>query len=50
MTVLHGALAHWVKEFAADRNAYPAKFYRIINEIPTVLMIAIVVLATVKPF
>jgi protoporphyrinogen IX oxidase len=50
MTVLHGALAHWVKEFATDRNAYPAKFYRIINEIPTVLMIAIVVLATVKPF
>jgi putative membrane protein len=50
MTVLHGLLAHWVKDFAAGRNAYPAKFYRIINEVPTILMIAIVVLATVKPF
>jgi len=50
MSVLHGFLARWVKDFAADRNPHTAKFYRIVNEIPTVLMIAIVLLATVKPF
>ena len=50
MSALHGMLARWVKAFAADRNPHSAKFYRIVNEIPTVLMIAIVVLATVKPF
>jgi len=50
MSVLHGFLARWVKDFAADRNRHTAKFYRIVNEIPTVLMIAIVLLATVKPF
>jgi len=50
MSAVHGMLARWVKAFAADRNPHSAKFYRIVNEIPTVLMIAIVVLATVKPF
>jgi putative membrane protein len=50
MSALHGYLARWVKEFAADRNTHTAKFYRIVNEIPTILMIAIVILATVKPF
>ena len=50
MTILHGLLTQWVREFAADRNRRPPKFYRIVNEIPTVLMIFIVVLATVKPF
>ena len=47
---VHGFLVRWVKDFAADRNRHSQKFYRIINEIPTVLMIAIVILATVKPF
>ena len=50
MTVLHGVFSHWVKEFAFDRNRHRPKFYRIINEIPTVLLILIVVLAVVKPF
>jgi putative membrane protein len=40
----------WVKDFAADRNTRPQRFYRLINEVPTVLMIAIVILAIVKPF
>jgi protoporphyrinogen IX oxidase len=35
--------------FAADRNIHSAKFYRILNEIPTLLLICIVVLAIVKP-
>jgi putative membrane protein len=47
---LHGFLARWRKEFAADNNRHSPRFYRIINEIPTVLLIAIVILAVVKPF
>lgn len=50
MTIMHGLFAHWVNEFRFDRNTRSQKFYRIINEIPTILMIAIVILATVKPF
>jgi putative membrane protein len=50
MTILHGLFGHWANEFAHDRNRHTGKFFRIINEIPTVLMIAIVILATVKPF
>jgi putative membrane protein len=50
MTVLHGLFAHWVNEFRFDRNRHSQKFYRIVNEIPTVLLIVIVVLAAVKPF
>lgn len=46
----HGSLAKWQKEFAADRNTRSAKFYRILNEVPTLIMIAIVVLVVVKPF
>jgi len=50
MTILHGLFGHWANEFAFDRNQHTGKFFRIVNEIPTVLMIAIVILATVKPF
>ena len=39
-----------VQDFAADRNRHSQKFYRIINEVPTVLMIVIVILVVVKPF
>jgi putative membrane protein len=47
---VHGMLSRMVKDFAADRNERPAKFYRMINEVPTVLMIGIVILVIVKPF
>jgi putative membrane protein len=47
---VHGFLSRLVKDFAADRNTRPAKFYRLINEVPTVLMIGIVILVIVKPF
>ena len=47
---LHGMLARWVRDFANDRNTRSHKFYRIINEIPTVLMIGIVIMVIVKPF
>jgi putative membrane protein len=50
MTVMHGLFSHWARDFVHDRNAHSAKFYRIANEIPTVLLITIVILATVKPF
>jgi protoporphyrinogen IX oxidase len=50
MSGVHGFFGRCVRAFAADRNPYSQKFYRIINEMPTVLMIAIVILVVVKPF
>jgi protoporphyrinogen IX oxidase len=50
LSALHGMLARYVKDFAADRNRRPARFYRIINEVPALLMAGIVILVIVKPF
>ena len=50
MSGLHGFNVGCVKAFAADRNTRSAKFYRILNEAPAVLMVAIVILVVVKPF
>jgi protoporphyrinogen IX oxidase len=50
LSALHGVLVARVRDFAADRNRYSAKFYRIINEIPAVLMVGIVLLVVLKPF
>jgi protoporphyrinogen IX oxidase len=47
---IHGFLSRAVRDFAADRNVRSQKFYRIINEIPAVLMVGIVILVIVKPF
>ncbi|RJG43318.1 protoporphyrinogen oxidase HemJ [Mesorhizobium sp. DCY119] len=47
---VHGYLAGAVRRFAEDRNTKPARHWRMINEIPTVLMIIIVILVIVKPF
>ena len=47
---VHGFLSRAVRDFAADHNQRSQKFYRIINELPTLLMIAIVILVVVKPF
>ena len=46
----HGALARYRRYFAKGENKHSAKFYRILNEVPTVLMIAIVLLVVMKPF
>ncbi len=46
----HGALAHWRHAFDTDRNRHSSRFFRIINELPTLALIAIVVLVVVKPF
>ena len=50
MSGMHGACAAWVRAFAEDRNTRSARFFRVMNEVPTLLMIAVVVLAVVKPF
>lgn len=50
MSGLHGYLSAAVRKFAEDRNERPARHWRIVNEIPTLLMIAIVILVIVKPF
>jgi len=47
---VHGLFSRWVKDFANDRNRRSQKFFRIINEVPTIIMIGIVVLVIVKPF
>jgi protoporphyrinogen IX oxidase len=46
----HGALSRWRRDFLEDHNTRPQRFYRIANEVPTVLMIIIVVMVIVRPF
>ncbi len=50
MAGFHGALSRWRKDFLEDRNRRPARFYRIANEVPTVLMLIIVTMVIVRPF
>jgi protoporphyrinogen IX oxidase len=50
MSGVHGMLARCMRDFAADQNRHSQKFCRIINEVPTLLMIGIVLLAVIKPF
>jgi putative membrane protein len=47
---LHGVLVRHLREFATDRNTRSGRYYRIINEIPTLCLIAIVILVVFKPF
>lgn len=49
MQILHAMLARYRRYFANDRNTKSEKFYRILNEVPAVLMIGIVILVVVKP-
>ncbi|GGC51603.1 protoporphyrinogen oxidase HemJ [Chelatococcus reniformis] len=50
MFAVHGFLARTVRAFAADENRRSARFYKFVNEVPTVLMILIVLLVVLKPF
>lgn len=50
MSGMHGYLGGAVRCFAEDRNEKPARHWRIVNEVPTLLMIGIVILVIVKPF
>jgi putative membrane protein len=49
MTVTHVLMGRWKDDFAADRNSRPQRFFRIANEVPTLLMIVIVIMVIVKP-
>jgi putative membrane protein len=50
MQLVHAGFARWRRQFANDANRHSARFYRIMNEVPTLLLIGIVILAVVKPF
>jgi putative membrane protein len=50
LVIMHMVMVRWRKDFAEDQNTRPVKFYRYANEIPTLLMIIIVIFAVVKPF
>lgn len=50
LTGYHGLLARHLRAFAHDANTRPARYFRMINEIPTILMIVIVIAVIVKPF
>lgn len=50
LLVMHGLMVRWRNAFARDANPHPQRFFRIANEIPTLLMIGIVVLVIVRPF
>ncbi len=49
MFAIHGMLGKYRRSFTLGKNTKSARFYRIINEIPTLLMIAIILLAVIKP-
>jgi len=50
LTVYHHLLARWRKDLASGTARRAARFYRIANEVPTIIMIGIVILVVVKPF
>ncbi|MFQ5467148.1 MAG: protoporphyrinogen oxidase HemJ [Kiloniellaceae bacterium] len=50
LQLIHAAYARWRRHFANDANAHEGGFYRVMNEVPTVLMIGIVILVVVRPF
>jgi len=50
LTAFHMLLAHWRRDLARGRHTHSSKFYRVVNELPTVMMIAIVLLVVAKPF
>jgi protoporphyrinogen IX oxidase len=50
MTGFHHAAGRWRKNFLNDTNRKPARFYRIANEVPTILLIVIVIMVVVRPF
>jgi putative membrane protein len=50
MSAMHGLYVRCWRAFAEDRNVYSARFYKIINEVPAVLLVLIVILVKVQPF
>src|SRR5215472_1348550 len=47
---IHSMLVRWTNDFAVDRNRHTERFYRLMNEVPAVLMAGIVILVVIKPF
>lgn len=50
LAALHGAMSRWYKEFQNNERKRTSRFFRIANEIPTVIMILVILLVTLKPF
>ena len=50
LTVFHIALTRWCRKFSVDQNCRSTRFFRLVNELPTLVLIAIVILVVVKPF
>lgn len=50
LSAFHLFAARWVGEFRADQRRRPTRFYRFANEVPTLLMVLVVVLVIVRPF
>jgi len=50
MSGVHGGMAVWQRDFENDRNRHSPRFYKMVNEVPTVLMVVIVLLVVAKPF
>lgn len=50
MAGFHGMLSRWRRDFLDDRNTRPQRFYRIANEVPTLLLVLIVIMVIVRPF
>lgn len=48
--VMHGLFSRWRREFEQDKRLRPARTYRIANEVPTVMLVVIVIMAVVRPF
>ncbi len=50
LSAIHGFFARWMKAFQRDENQHTQKFYRMVNEGPTLLMVGIVIMVIVRPF
>ncbi len=50
MAGVHGMMSRWRKDFLADSNRHPQRFFRIMNEVPTVLMLVAVFMVVAQPF
>lgn len=50
LSALHGMFSRAVRQLAADQHAHSARYWRIVNEIVTLLMVLIVLLVILKPF
>ncbi len=50
LSAFHMFCAVWVREFARDERKRPERFFRFVNEVPTVIMILVVILAVIEPF